>query len=76
MEGEEGLYRCEVKDRVIKIFKQDKTKFFIELEKAEVRLDDIKGNRGRLWASIKDKNIAVYIKFGSTSKLMSFSKAL
>lgn len=46
------------------------------MEKAEVRLDDIKGNRARLWASIKDKNIGVYIKFGSTSKLMSFSKAL
>jgi hypothetical protein len=46
------------------------------MDKAEVRLDDIKGNRARLWASVKDKYIGAYIKFGSTSKLMSFAKAL
>ena len=44
--------------------------------KAEVKFDDIKMNRGRLWAACKDKNIGLYLKFGSYDKLMSFAKAI
>jgi hypothetical protein len=42
LEGEEGLFKCELKDRAIKIFKQDKVKLFIEMEKAQTTFDDIK----------------------------------
>lgn len=46
------------------------------MDKAEVRLDDIKDCRGRLWACCKDKKIGLYLKFGSYSKLACFAKAL
>jgi hypothetical protein len=51
-------------------------RLFVELERTECRLEEIKDNRVKLYAIRKEKQSVVRLCFTSQEKLLCFARAL
>ena len=63
MLGEEDLYHCELKDKVIKVENGGKVRYFIDMTKGQCWMEEVKSQkqRGLLRALRKDKEISLNI---------------
>jgi hypothetical protein len=61
---------------VIRIGREEKVRLFVELERTECRLEEIKDNRVKLYAIRKEKQSVVRLCFTSQEKLLCFARAL